>query len=496
MTSYQESSLSKRLKRDILLSDLPCNVLQFVCQLLIDDSDDDHPLANFQTFRVVMRLRASCTKLNDVIKDMVLFLPCSITSEGVTGRPDSTYFRLVDFMRTETCWRFRSLETFDIWHDKNDIMPFLQQNEKLFYKSLITVSVGRTRFNYTFVHWLQNVALKNGSEVQMFSRRFNVSFSYPEIVTNLRVHKFNYRDTPQVFGYSNLTQLTVLDAFEIENLKSFPNLNVLVVFHLSCSNVNTMAYIPIFPTIKILRLSSQKNTNSEFLPGVVKRCFPGLYHFELSGESSLPLSEFVLPPTCNILKTRLNFMPFFLKCEGIRNVVIDYDSGIRKMQAIINRIKFEIPLIKVNFGYSAPLRTTESIQKLLNFVFCVLKTFVKSSKTLQVFILSFEEPSFFDSNLHNLIYGRINSDLISCLCRYIGLEEVSNNCHLQLLVVGKTTFIKKSANHALLKMIEKYECECGFTLRPKRSAMLPLEMLTGSSFSMSGYNSDELKSDK
>ena len=61
-------------------------------------------------------------------------------------------------MRTETRWRFRSLISRDVRSEDYNLMQFLQQNYKLFNRSLMKVRVDYKMFTDDFIEWLETVA--------------------------------------------------------------------------------------------------------------------------------------------------------------------------------------------------------------------------------------------------------------------------------------------------------------------------------------------------
>ena len=170
--NYNESASAERTPENLMLQ-LPVHILEFICQLLIDNAERLEHRPHFKTLLDVMRLRASCSILNDVIKSMILFMPCYVTDRWTRYRRNRNFCTFINFMKTGTNWRFRSVQfQAEILKKWCDILPFFRQNEKLFHKSLREVKVYlnmpveyRTIANDLF-HWLKTVALKSDAKVE------------------------------------------------------------------------------------------------------------------------------------------------------------------------------------------------------------------------------------------------------------------------------------------------------------------------------------------
>ena len=122
-------SLQETPTFDINLLNLPLNVLEYICQLLIDNSTwlaIVPKKTDFARFRDVLSLRASCTFFNDVISGMMLYLPCGLSYLCWKNSGDNKkLIHLTNFMKAETNWHFRSLsvQDFDLLAEY-DIMSF------------------------------------------------------------------------------------------------------------------------------------------------------------------------------------------------------------------------------------------------------------------------------------------------------------------------------------------------------------------------------------
>ena len=172
MDGSESDSVERKRLQNVLLQ-LPVHLLELICQLLIDNAERVGDRLHFRALLDVMRLRASCSILNDVIKSMILFMPCYVTDQWTKYLRDRNFCTFIKFMKKATNWQFRSVEfQAEILEKRCDILPFCKQNEKLFQNSLRDVKVclnmpveHRTLENDLF-RWLKSVALKSGAKVE------------------------------------------------------------------------------------------------------------------------------------------------------------------------------------------------------------------------------------------------------------------------------------------------------------------------------------------
>ena len=479
-----EISTGKKSKFSILLYNLPDNVLENICQLLIDDASSQECLGHVRTLRDVMSLRASCSRFNDVIKEMDLKLPCSVTSDWENLPTNQNYFNFIDFMRTETNRRFRSLHIkAKMMMKDNDLIPFFHQNENLFYKSLTEVKVWLNMASYyetitdVLFDWLKRVAMKSDTNVELYFSTLNFNISEPEVVTTLVVNEIEDGEIPsQLWRYSNLTELRLCDAeLQVESLTNFPNLRVLEVENLYMSEKSTDSSSSKFTTMKSLIIGSKRTINAAQLPVIISMFFPCLVYFEFSGYlNAVDFSS--LPRSCIFLRTRLTYLRYFAKSSYIRNLWLHYDGELAPLRTDIDPASLELSVLKVSFENSRiPLCSRDLRARIIH----LLKMF-KSVEVLSI-SLSFGRNSKAKFPLKKLDWGEIDSNFLTTSFRFPAeLKKLCRESNLQLLILGKTALMKKSTGSDLLKNVDSLEFDCGWILRPGPGVIMPLELLIGS----------------
>ena len=444
------------------LYDLPKNVLEIICQLLID-------YASVCPLRDVMRLRASCSTLNDVIKDMVIYMPCYIPDRDNVGLLSQTpnYFNFIDFMRTETNWHFRSLAIDAKKIRDNDLIPFFEQNAKLFLKSLKNVEILYIIPDYyepitdELLCWLNRFALRDNADVQIRIDTSNFAILRTELVTKVFVGMIE-EEGPypvQLFGFSNLTELSLNYELEVEKLRAFPNLKRLNVYNLIHSNVNNTSRVPKFETIKSLIIFPPRTINAEQLPSIITNFLPCLVYFFYGGSESVEFPS--LPGTCQFLHINLSSLRYFAKNKHIKNMDILFDVDLASVR---NHLNFafafcEVSVLRITLG-----ATLNELVALISDIFMIFRS-------LEVLSLSLCDAK--DASIKKLLEGDLDVDLQNFLRFQTELGELCNDSNLQLLVLGKTALMRKSASPALLKKIDNLE----WSMRCGPGVVLPMELL-------------------
>ena len=475
--SESESDVGKQSDCDVLLYNLPVNVLEFICQLLIDSSSQCH----VRTLRDVMSLRASCRAMNDVIKEMMLYMPCSIESEWAFYPRNHSYYAFIDFMGSETNWRFRYLqiEAKMMMPDSN-LMPFLQQNENLFgllknVKIWLNMADWNETISDVLFDWLKKVALKNAPEIDISFPSLNFPISDRSMVTRIVLFTNDDRVIPdQLWLYSNLRELCVYDMeLQVEHLTALPNLRKLEVDNLVISRtVHGASSIPKFDQIKSLIICLRNNSNPEHLPDIVSSYFPSLEYFEFSSDLFRNLF-FKLPMSCNFVRTRLSSLRYFNTGKNcIKNISLDCVGNLTIPIVDIKIVSDGVSVLKVDFDDE---HTPASLTSLIERVFDLLDIF-RSLEVLSISLL-FADKSRASDPLVMLSKGEISDYLTNFLQSQTELAELCRKRNLQMLILGKTALIK-STRSDLLKNVDNLNFKYGWMLRPGNGTLLPLELLT------------------
>ena len=328
-------SEKKQPPSQVSIFDISSNVVQVVCQLLIDVITYQGGGA-WDSLGDVISLRSTCVHFRDVINNVVLFVPCDIDYNWLADSPNKDLLSFLDFMKFETSWRFYSFN-YRIRRTKQfDNMPLLHKYESLFTKSVHQISMDLSETNYSSINnlaqWLESVAMKPKA-------RFRVNFvgsflplSNPGVVTESDYEA----DTPDDLTesimrdlslYTNLRELNLWRKFPVSSLKWFPCLTSLFLRHLDCSNVTNVKNLP---NIAVLDIGVQENSDIELLPDAINKFFPCLEYFGLGLEKNTNVdADFsCLPTSCQFLQIPSYLLRNFANCCHLKSLYLINDGEI------------------------------------------------------------------------------------------------------------------------------------------------------------------------
>ena len=468
----------------IFLYHLPVNVLEYICQLLVDSAATQERLFHVQTFRDVMSLRASCRVLNDVIKDLLLYCRCYLEGEWEFLPLNYGPYAFINFMSTETNWRFNSLEiSVEMMRTDSGLMPFLLQNEKVFLRLLKKVKIwlqlsdSYEMITNKFFDWLKEGVLKDNADVEILLATSKCSsISDRNMVTKLVVFSTERVDPSKLRLYSNLTELCLYHAvLEVEDLTAFPNLRKLHVCNLVLSEPTRVSTIPKFDKIRSLTIHTRKLAKCESLPDIISRFFPSLVHFDFSGY--LRSGDFYnLPGSCKFVRTRLEHWHYFNGNHSIENIELYSVRELPSIKKELDLLPEGILVLKLTFNDNNVVSTLSS--QLTELMSDLLKKF-RSLEVLSI-SLALVEKSALEVSLQKLFSGEIDPDDVTKFFQCeLDLGEVCRESNLKLLVLGRTVLMEKTASYALLRRIDSFMFNHFWILSQGRLVLLPLELLVG-----------------
>ena len=478
-----ESVADKSADYVIFLYQLPVNVLEYICQLLIDSASTQERLFHVRTLRDVMSLRASCSVLNDVIKDLVLYIRCYLASEWEFLPLNYGIYAFINFMSTETNWRFKSLEIgAKMMRTESDLMPFVLQNEKVFLRSLKKVKIwlnmpdSYQTITNKFFDWLKEGVMKDNAEVEILLASSNYSgISDCKLVTKLVVFSYERLNASKLQLYSNLTELRIYGAeLQVETLTAFPNLKILLVDNLVLSEPTHISTTPNFDKIRSLIIHMRETDNGESLPDIISRFFPSLVHFDFSGYLR-SVDFYNLPKSCISVRTSLEYLHYFHEKNSIENIAL---YSVRELTSMNKKLMLVPPGISVLDITLSDKNLVSTLSQLTELISDILKIF-RSLEVLSIW-LSFGDKSAAEISLQKLFCGGIHREGMTSLFQFeLEWGEFCLGSKLQLLVLGQTVLMKKTASYALLRRVDNFMFENFWILNHGSLVLLPLEILTG-----------------
>ncbi|XP_075255457.1 uncharacterized protein LOC142348137 [Convolutriloba macropyga] len=329
---FSENNLLKEACPAVSLNDLPTNVLQYLCQLLIDSLWRG---SGWVFLRDVMNMRSTSVYFRDVINDLVLYLPCYVCDSWLTANESKNYSKskndlinFLNFMKTETNWRFCSVNVLYSGEEFN-ITPLLCRFEALFTNNINNVTLLVTKINYIsinrLVQWLARGALKSQVKFKVTFIRSVSILENPTFVSDaVFLNSLEYSSGLEsenfirnLSSYSNLRKLDIPHLeFKIENLELFPSLTSLQVKHLVVSNYRVVKNLP---CVTDLLMRKQEGFNSNLLPLVINKCFPHISYLQLGAlRYSVINGDFCLPECCHMLKISLSLLQKFKDCHSVK----------------------------------------------------------------------------------------------------------------------------------------------------------------------------------
>ena len=484
------------------LCDLPVHILELIGKFLVHETSPLRLARNSFNLRSsishLMNLRATCIYLNGIIKNMMLKLDCEISLDWF----DSPYmersediFRLIEFIRTRTNWRIKSLRIDPHLNlDKRDVLSILRENELLFCKNLTNLFLPLPRTDQSFIdnicEWLITTAFTEEPNISLNWCSREVSFPYPELVSLLQFHDSDsnfFLSDSSLRAISSFSNLTVLDMpylnCAVEQLKCLPNLKVISVAGLYQSNLEDNAKFLKFPNIERLYLCSPEDEYFHNLPNIIRLCFPSIVCFGIYGNLAVSEDSAIdfsgLPSSCKILITELMYSGYFSGCKSVEKINIFFRDGSLDLLNNFLLSALNIKFLKISFG-NFSLHSSE----LLPIVLFILNGFTslevlcldavllsdtyevhEESDLCSIFVKILKGDKCFDSNS----FFREQSEMRR-LCR--------KNGNLKVLSLGKTCFVKKMVGAALFREIDNLDMELCWDMRPRDCVVLPLELLT------------------
>ena len=481
----------------ICLYDLPTNILQFICQLLINNRRFSKHVGDFRILlNDVMNLRATCVSLCDVTMQMFLYLPCEISPDWLISPRNKNLNNFLDFIKRKTSWRFYTLKFEKILlRTEFDVMALLHRNEKLFYRSIIKVMLEVPQYNCSSVNnliqWLKRVALKQNSKIEVQFENSVSVITEPSLVSKLvlagnkspKIRNIGENIFRNISLYSNLREL-VLESmkFGLENLEFFPFLSLLSVGDLEYSKFENGQKMPFFPNIKIVAIHNSNKVNGDTLNRVINESFPYLENFEFDNYFENDHVLFSrLPSSCYILNTTSCLLPNFINCKQIKYLSLDDHSPIIVASDCIDGLgelgKMQISVLKIKFWCDF---------RLLSEVMEIVINIITNAKHLEA--LSIDSSKIIDGDLFRhstitvendiakLFEGDKNFDSIEFLRQQVEMRKRCSESNIQIIILGSTVLAKKSASSVLFSRLNELESKYGWEIRPPNAVFLPLEL--------------------
>ena len=459
-----------RQSRQSTLFDLPMNVLQSVCQTLIDNL---WTKIAWLFLRDVISLRSTCVFFRDMINDMVLYIryqvynvPFIECANEMESKDEEKLMSFLRFIQTETNWRFYSFEVLLQPWEPFYITPLFGQFETLFKNSIELVRLGVGEDNYEIINelipCLETLALKPNVKFEVHFSKNIFDLSLPNLVSHAVFSpSLGYctsvecgRAVRMLSRYTNLKILDLSDLeLKIEFLKLFPCVKALRVGHLDVSIIPSGLALP---SITSLVIKKQKDDNFELLPDVISKFFSDLNDFALHVRSASELKgDFCLPNCCYMLRTSLNLFNGFKNCSYLKflSLTCDMDTCFYDLQY---GSQLFISILKIHFF----VENTEHWAILFLLVSLLITEWtsleaicVYLDESMHVFDESIPpEVKPFNIATHYLFRGRkINRACDEFVEQIEDLLRVWSDSNVKLLILGDSVWMKKSTSSYLIK---------------------------------------------
>ena len=474
------------------LIDMPSNVMRLACQLLIDDLGD---CGSWHFLRDILSLRLTCVYIRDVINNLVLFFPCNLNHRWLLSSSDKNVSNFLNFMISETNWRFHSFNyRLNMWV-KFDNLPLLYQYGELFSRSIGKVALVVSEENYSLINdlmqWLEAVALKIGASFEISFVDSILPLSYPSAVT--KVYRAGFASPLYVTEtliqkfcrFTNLMQLHLpFEKFRIELLKQLPYLTSLHVLHLDFSNVQNLKTLP---SITTLAVASQEVSNFNLLPGVIYECFLGLKFFHLGLErGSRAYADFShFSDSCYLLSIPTHLLTSFAGCCHLKYLSLSHDNDFDYYSCFQHGSQLQVSILKISFS--------ANLDDQLSSLFDVICNFISKWKCLQIFSIKLDrllnygmyishslpmEDQSFNKDADKFFAGEQNFECDQFIRQLDEMRKLWIASNIQLLIFGKTVWTKRTASSYLITHLDQIDALQPVELwegRPRNAVVALLE---------------------
>ena len=496
-----ESDIGGNSPNPISLCDLPGNVLQLICQLLLHNLFQENPV---NSLRDVLKLRSTCVYLCEIINDMVLFLKCRFANrwllDDVKSKQGINLLSFLNFIKTKTNWRFFSCES-SLRSGEEVNLQLLSQFESLFTNSLNEVTITVPKESYSTVNsvlkWLERVTVKRKASFDVTFYESVLILPNPNIVNKATfvtnrfiIGPFNSSFIPEkelrnLSFYANLRELNLPDSeIKLNDLELFPCLTSLTVTQLDPSNL-TRVESPTF--ITALVILNQTVSHFELLPLVFKKCFPILEYLDLKIEGSASfVADFTcLPNSCSVLSISSDMLQNFKKFSSLKFLNLFYRVYTHESYYVFQYgSELQISVLKIMFCFGAPTQ----LLGLFETITCIIKRWkyleVISVQLIRILTSGAQSVSLdfesFNNDVHNLFIGNQHFKCDEFIRQLDELRKLWIASGMQMLVFGQTVWTKKTTSPCLIKQIDRIDAfrwGRSWSIRPHDATVLLLDDL-------------------
>ena len=492
-----EFDIRRNSPNPISLCDLPGNVLQLICQLLLHNLCPENPV---NSLRDVLNLRTTCVYLCEIINDMVLHLKCHFNNgwllNDVKSKQGINLLSFLNFMKTKTNWRFSSCES-SLRSGEEVNMHLLSQFESLFTNSLNEVTITVPKESYSTVNslvkWLERVTVKRKASFDVTFYESVLILPDPNVVNKATFVTSSFifssfipeKELQNLSCYANLRELNLPDSeIKLNDLELFPCITSLTVSHIDTSNLTRVKS----PTsITALVILNQTVSNFELLPLVFKKCFPLLKYLDLKIERSVSVvADFTcFPNSCSVLSISSYMLKNFKNCSSLKCLNLLFrvytDESYYDFQY---GSELQISVLKIKFCFRFPtqlLGLFETITYIINrwkylevISVELIRTLTSSAQSVS---LDFQS---FNKDVHNLFIGNQHFKCDEFILQLDELRKLWIASGMQMLVFGQTVWTKKTTSPCLIKQIDRIDAfrwGRSWSIRPHDATVLLLDDL-------------------
>ena len=226
------------------LLSLPEHIIKNIIRMLLNtrtnEETGNEDLNFLKCLKDILNLRATCTRLLQLVNGTRLKLPCVLNYYWTEPELNFDLQRFLDLMKRETNWKFSALKfKFGILDADSEILSVMHKNGSLFASSVekleLEVPSSSCAIVNSLLQWLKREALKPNADVSVCIKEILLgTLDHSSIIDQLTISGLIGRQLDFSLTefcckkFPNLTRLeTTVVSFPVSKLKLLPHLRML-----------------------------------------------------------------------------------------------------------------------------------------------------------------------------------------------------------------------------------------------------------------------------
>ncbi|XP_075255847.1 uncharacterized protein LOC142348396 isoform X1 [Convolutriloba macropyga] len=379
---YKMNSASCISPNSSTLLSLPEHIIKNIIRMLLNtrtnEETGNEDLNFLKCLKDILNLRATCTRLLQLVNGTRLKLPCVLNYYWTEPELNFDLQRFLDLMKRETNWKFSALKfKFGILDADSEILSVMHKNGSLFASSVekleLEVPSSSCAIVNSLLQWLKREALKPNADVSVCIKEILLgTLDHSSIIDQLTISGLIGRQLDFSLTefcckkFPNLTRLeTTVVSFPVSKLKLLPHLRMLSTGNLELQETDREA-VPITQITELI-LNHAKWADTEYFSRIICQSFPHLVYLGFFNAYRMTFSDsdyLCIPDPCSTVKTYSYLLSYFRKCKLVRYFFLkDYYPAVTKkvfVQQFLSTLEIRSTILAVKFCYDDNLCLPET----------------------------------------------------------------------------------------------------------------------------------------